>query len=446
MCSCAIAFAGLAMTAASPADARRHADLVDAYRAWAQPLTLDPLIDAARDKQLVLLGESTHGTAEYYTLRAEISQRLIEEHGFSFIAVEGDWVSLARLNRYVKHKPGAAQSARAALLELDQWPHWMWANEEFAAFGEWLHDFNRDRAPEDRVGIYGMDVYAPWAAMDAVIEWFAANAPQRLAEIESHYEMFGQFRGDPHRYVHAAAVDSSGREGVSAARTLMMQAWEEASNEPANEAGESGTPDRTARNHAFFAKQAAAVVEGAEQFYRESGTQSWNRRVDHMAETVDRLRQHYGEDATGIVWAHNTHIGDASATAMARSGQYNIGQLARQTYGRDRVFLTGFATDHGAVLAARHWEGEIETMPIPRPKPGSFEAILHDLELGDALLTFPRPDELPQPLQAALDHRAIGVIYMPPAERSRNYVPTIPALRYDALIYLRATTPLTPLH
>lgn len=427
-----------ALAAVPASHATASQELSTVYREYARPLSsstaLTPLISAAKDRRLVLLGESSHGTREFYTWRDEISRRLIEAGGISFIAVEGDWVSLARLNRYVKHKPGAAASAREALMMADRWPRWMWANEEFAEFAEWLRILNSNRSPENRISLYGIDVYASWEAMDAVLDWYQVHHPDKLEMIRGHYATFAAFRDEPHRYARAALVGLGDDRGVTEVLRQTVSLWRSSAE--------------SERRAAFYAKQSAHVVKAAEEFYRamaQPGPHSWNSRAMHMHDTVNRLLAAYGAGSKGIVWAHNTHIGDARSTSMVRAGMHNIGQLSRQDLGEDNVFLVGFATWQGTVLAGGQWGGRREKMALPLPPNDSFEAALKALEIGDALLIFPPADLLPQSLQHTIGHRAIGVTYHPEQDR-RQYVPTIPARRYNALLYIENSTALTPLH
>jgi len=408
------------------------------YRDYAAPLTkpddLAPLLSAAQDKKLVLLGESSHGTSEFYSWRAEISRRLIEQGGFSFVAVEGDWTTLARLNRYIKHKPDAPESARAALLESDRWPRWMWANEEFADFAEWLRGYNKMRQPAHRTGLYGMDVYATWDALDQLLNWYAAHHPEKKQTVRAHYELFASHREDARSYLEALHRGADGASGPAAALEKTKTLWQQAE-----------APDR---NQAFFAKQAAHVVMAGEAFYRlmnSPGPASWNVRAGHMHETVGRLLDLYGPESKGIVWAHNTHIGDARATDMAHIGQHNIGQLARQSHGKDNVYLIGFTTYSGEVMAGRQWEAPRQVMNVPAAPADSFEAALKNIGQGDLLLQFPPPDQRPEALSRVIGHRAIGVVYNPEMDL-RQYVPTIPARRYNAMIYIEETQALRPLH
>ncbi|MCW5599090.1 MAG: erythromycin esterase family protein [Nitrosomonas sp.] len=413
-------------------------DLSVIYREHARPLSatsdLTPLISAAKDKRLVLLGESSHGTREFYTWRTEISRRLIETGGVSFIAVEGDWISLARLNRYIRHEPWTLASARHALMIPNRWPRWMWANEEFVEFAEWLRAFNSARSPENRVSLYGIDIFSPWEAMDAVLDWYHSHHPDQFDRITDHYATFAAFRDDPHGYARAVEAMDDQERGVAKALRNTIALWQ-------------NSQDST-RQAAFFAKQSAHVVSAAEEYYRtmgQSASLAWNTRATHMHETVGRLLAVNGTESKGIVWAHNTHIGDARATSMVQRGMHNIGQLSRQQLGENNVFLVGFTTGQGTVLASRQWGGPRESMRIPSPPNDSFEAVLKTLAMGDALLIFPPSDALPPVLQHTIGHRAIGVIYQPEQDH-RQYVPTTPARRYNALLYVENSTALTPLH
>ena len=414
-------------------------DAAAALAELAQPLrdrdALTPLIERAGRHALALLGESTHGTAEYYTWRADISRRLVEEHGFSFIAVEGDWDACWRGNQYVKHLPGAGPSAEAVLRSFDRWPLWMWANQETAALVEWLHGWNADRPLEERVGFYGIDVYGVEGSMAEVLAYLEQvgdeegleKARQAYACLETHLP--------GHRY--ATAVMS----GVAAC--------EEPVAEVAQHLRERADALRAEDAKAWFnAKQHALVVRNAERHYRAMASQdgqSWNSRVEHFQGTIERLLEYHGEGAKGVVWAHNTHIGDARATVMAQAGRTNIGQLLRERYGDDAVFSVGFGTYRGTVLAGSAWEAPVERMTIPPAMPDSLEELLHRTGLDRLWLIF-EPETRTGPLAEPIGQRAVGVVYHPARERFGNYVPTVAPDRYNAFIFFAETTPLSPLH
>ncbi len=434
---CIALVCGLALASSARAD---MAELSAAYRAHAAPLrSPDDLAGLLRDaggRRRVLLGEATHGTAEFYTWRAEISRRLIADHGFSFVAVEGDWVSMWRLNRYVTHQPGAGESAEAILRGFDRWPRWMWANREFAEFAEWLREHNADRPPEARAGLYGKDVYDAWGAMDLVLAFHREHHPDRAEGVARRYRTFAEHRNDPGGYARAMAVSvgDPGHDLREAFRETQAR-WEEA--------------EGAARETAFAAKQAAFVVKAADRHYRamvQPGAASWNHRADGMEATVERLGRRHGPEARGIVWAHNTHIGDARATDMMRAGMRNIGQLAREAHGPDQVFSVGFSTAQGRALAARQWEGRREAMLLPAPRADSLDAILLGMGLGDTVVRFPPARDRGEALVRTVGHRAVGVVFVPEHERQRNYVPTRPASRYNAILFIESTSALRPLH
>jgi len=413
-----------------------------AYAALALPLEsgedLSPLLDRIGDIAYVLLGESTHGTSEYYHWRDQISRRLIEEKGFRFIAVEGDWEACYRLNRYVKHLPGAGDSARSILESLDRWPRWMWANEEVETLIEWLHEYNKDQAPEARVGFYGIDLYGHQDSMEAVLAYLREVDPDGAAQAEEAYNCLRPYAGSFQSYARAAQSGLANcEEAVQSVVSLLAQ--------------KAGTYKEAGPGDHFNAKLNAVVVQNAEAHYRAMGRpdgDSWNLRVDHFLETVERLMDYKGEGAKGVVWAHNTHVGDARATGMADRGSTNIGQLLRQRHGKSKVFALGFGTHRGTVLAGRAWESPMERMTIPRAMAGSTEDLLHKvarrLEKEQFLLLFDHED-WSGALGEWRGHRAIGVSYNPSQEQG-NYVPTMLPLRYDGFIFIDETKALTPVH
>jgi erythromycin esterase len=407
-----------------------------ALEALARPLTspadLTPLLDSAGGARLVLLGESTHGTAEFYAWRAALSRRLITEKGFRFLAVEGDWADLYRLNRYVKDLPGAEPSARAIMATFRRWPAWMWANEDMADFIEWLREHNLQQPMEARTGIYGMDVYGDDQVLSAMLAKLARLDENLAEELQAVYGAYLPYAGDPGRYGEALA---RGRPFAAAAR-----------------AGYALLQDRTrtllADNPAarFNLLQSALVIQNAEAHYRAMHhpvENSWNARADHFFLTTERLLDFYGPEARGIVWAHNTHVGDARATPMAQRGERNIGMAARLALGPDQVWIVGFGTHRGTVIAGRHWGAPAEVMPLPPGGPGSVEALMEAATPGPALFLFDRHSP-PASLRVPRGHRAVGVVYHPEREFPGNYVPTRLAERYDAFLFFPETHALRP--
>jgi erythromycin esterase len=398
---------------------------------------LDPLLDAIGDASYVLLGEASHGTSEFYTWRTRLSKRLIEERGFSFIAVEGDWPDCYRVNRYVKQMPESGSDASSVLHAFERWPTWMWANREVIDLVEWLHGHNARKPDERKVGFYGLDVYSLWDSMRVVMEYLQRIDPKFAAAAKRAYNCFEPYAEDVQEYARATALvpTSCEDEAISVLRELRSKAPQ------FREDGREGF---------FNAEQNALVAKNAELYYRtmvRGGPASWNVRDHHMVETLDRLVDHHGRGAKAIVWEHNTHIGDARFTDMARAGMVNVGQLVRQAHEREGVMLVGFGTHRGTVIAAEEWGEPMERMRLPAARPGSFEEAMHDAAVGDALLIFNGSDDGGVPgLDEPIGHRAVGVVYDPDHERWGNYVPTIIPRRYDAFLYIEETRAVDPLH
>ena len=396
--------------------------------------SLDQLISAAGDKELVLLGEASHGTHEYYLWRDKISRRLIAEKGFNFIAVEGDFASLYQLNRYVKNLDGAASSAREVLLSLERWPTWMWANEEVVALAEWLREYNDSLPQEEKVGFYGMDVYDEWNSKAVVLDLLKSTELRAYDYAKMEYSCFQPHIGDS--WTYATAVHMGKEPCADATKRVVnfIRSNREAFSNLSDDAY-------------FYLLQNAMVVHNAEAFYRESvasaSSVSWNSRVHHMHETVQELLNVYGENAKGIVWAHNTHIGDAGYTDMQNRGETNIGQLSREALGSNHVFLIGFATYQGKVMAGSSWGAPMEEMTIPRAIKKSIEHKLNKVDLPSFYLIFDEDDRKEKNLKTT-GHRAVGVVYNPRGDRYQ-FIPTIVPLRYDALLFFKETTSLNTL-
>ena len=424
-----------------PGAARGDDALIARVEAAAHPLAspddLDPLMDAIGDARYVLLGEASHGTSEFYGWRTAITKRLVEEKQFSFVAVEGDWPDCYRVNRFVKGLPESGASANEVLHAFERWPTWMWANREVEELAEWLREHNRRRGTEHQVGFYGLDVYSLWDSMRAVVEYLEAMDPELARGARHAYRCFEPYGEDVQEYARATVLvpTKCEDEAVAVLRRLRSRAAE---------FGEDG------RDAYFDAEQNALVARNAELYYRtmvRGGPSSWNVRDHHMVETLERLMAHHGPRAKAVVWEHNTHIGDARFTDMARSGMVNVGQLVRERHGGEGVVLVGFGSHRGTVIAAEEWGAPMERMTMPRARPGSWEDILNATGRGDLLLLFDGSDDGGIPgLEAPRDHRAIGVVYDPGRERSGNYVPTIVPRRYDAFLHIDESHALDALH
>lgn len=399
------------------------------------PADLDPLLKRIGEARVVLLGEASHGTSEFYTWRTALTKRLIEEKGFNFVAVEGDWPDCYRVNRFVKGYPGSAPTAEIALSTFRRWPTWMWANREVQELIGWMEWFNQGRPEDYKVGFYGLDVYSLWDSLHAVMRYlkehgdYAAQAAARRA-----VQCFEPYGEDAQEYArHTLLVP----EGCTEAVVTMLRALR--ANVPSAESD--------GRDAFFVAEQNALVVKHAEAYYRAmvlSDESSWNVRDRHMAETLERLLAFTAPGARAVVWEHNTHIGDARYTDMAQSGEVNIGQLARERYGEKDAVLVGFGTHQGTVIAGNEWGSPWEAMPVPAGRPGSWEDALHRAFAGnDRMMIFPK--SVSGEMTAWRGHRAIGVVYRPQYEQYGNYVPTVLPRRYDAFLFIDQTKGVRPL-
>ncbi|MEU4769833.1 erythromycin esterase family protein [Actinosynnema sp. NPDC023794] len=406
----------------------------DEVAAMAVPLRdagdFDVLLDRVGDARVVMLGEASHGTHEFYRWRAALTSRLITEKGFSFVAVEGDWPACDRVDRSVRRLPDAPEDPRAALAAFDRWPTWMWANEEVVDFCRWLRAHNAVLAEEERVAFHGLDVYSLWESLREVLTHLREHDPQEVPTALAAYRCFEPHGEDPQEYAISTRFVPAGCEDEVV--DLLVRLRRQAAGDGAGR---------------FAARQNAEVVAGAERYYRAmvGGQSSWNVRDRHMDDTLDRLLDHHGPGSKAVVWAHNTHVGDARATGMADSGLVTIGQLARERFGQEQVVLVGFGSHRGTVIAGEAWGASTRAMPVPPARPGSLEDVLHRDAPGEALFVFPHHDQ-PDLLTATLPHRAIGVVYHPERERWGNYASTVLGRRYDAFLWFDETAALRPLH
>ena len=418
-----------------PEDVNGAAETVGSNaRPLSESADLDRLVEAASDASYVLVGEASHGTSEFYRWRARLTARLIEEANVAFVGVEGDWTDCYGVNRYVRHRGSDGDDARSVLDAYDRWPTWMWANWEVLEFVEWLRERNAARPPESRVGFYGLDVYGLYESMAAVIDYLSDRDPEMAARVRDAYQCFEPYGDDAREYARSTRlIPEDCREEVIDVLTDLRR-------------GVSGRDDGTAESE-FDAEQNALVVRNAEEYYRsmaEGGVAAWNVRDRHMTDTVDRLMERPAVDGTAVVWAHNTHVGDARATDMADRGEVNVGQLVRERHGADDVLLVGFGTHGGSVIAGESWGAPMERMTVPPSRETSYGDVFHRADVGDAYLTFDDVDD-GSPLDAERGHRAIGVVYHPERELG-NYVPTVLPERYDSFVHLEETSTLHPLH
>ena len=411
-----------------------------------EPLSGDPhqydsLLAGIGDAQVVLLGEASHGTHEFYRERAFITRRLIEEKGFSAIAVEGDWPDAYRINRYVRGRGDDAEAVDA-LRGFERFPAWMWRNAEVLDFVGWLRTHNDAQPERRRVGFYGLDLYSLHASMLAVLHYLDKVDPEAARRARARYACFDQFGSALQEYGYAATLGvhpSCEREVIAQLFDLHQRRAEL-----------SARDGRVAPDDFFFAEQNARLVRNAEAYYRSmfrGHAESWNLRDAHMMETLAALHAFIaqtGDPVRLVVWAHNSHVGDARATEMHDRGEWNVGQLVRERYGAAAV-LVGFTTHTGTVTAASNWDGPAERKEVRPSLAGSYERAFHEIGLPRFLAPIRTSPELRTLLAPSRLERAIGVIYRPDTERSSHYFHAQLAEQFDFVVHIDQTRAVEPL-
>jgi erythromycin esterase-like protein len=412
---------------------------------------IDRLLHMIGNASIVLLGEASHGTREFYLWRARITQQLLVEKGFDAIAIEADWPDALQASCYAQ-LAGKDVNANQALAGFQRFPQWMWRNTDTLAFLDNLREHNRQVSePERRIGVFGLDLYSLRKSMDAVIHYLDREDPEAARRARERYSCFDHLAEDPQRYGYVASYglkDSCASEVVRQLRELSAEAAKLMNAQGA------GVPDAL-----FYAQQNARVAQNAERYYRamfSSRDESWNVRDTHMADTLDALRDHLGarlgRPAKVAVWAHNSHLGDARATEMGQHGQLNLGQLVRERH-PGQSFILGFTTHAGKVTAASEWDAPAELKPVQPSIPGSIERLLHDTALSAGMSNFllPLRDLSAAGRQAVGDaglqclERAIGVIYRPETERISHYFKADVARQFDALIHIDHSAAVQPM-
>jgi erythromycin esterase-like protein len=403
----------------------------------------DSLLALIGDARFVLLGEGSHGTREFYRERARITQRLITERHFTAVAVEADWPDAYRVNRYVCNQSDDS-NAEQALGGFKRFPTWMWRNVEVLDFVDWLHDYNGTLMPQlPKVGFYGLDLYSLFTSIDEVLHYLDKVDPEAARRARTRYACFDHFRKDSQRYGHAVGIGMSAsceEAVVTQLRELHVQAEKYLQHDGAD-----------ATDAFFYARQNARLVMNAEQYYRTmfSGrVSSWNLRDRHMTETLDALAQHLShalpEPAKIVVWAHNSHLGDARATEVGQLGEWNVGQLARQLYG-ERVVLVGFTTYQGTVTAASDWDAPAQRKRVRPALAGSYEELFHQTGIARFMLPLRGNNQATQALSQPHLERAIGVIYLPETERQSHYFHANMPQQFDAILHFDETHAVKPL-
>jgi erythromycin esterase-like protein len=401
----------------------------------------DPLLEWIGDARLVLLGEASHGTHEFYRDRAHITQRLIAERHFTGVAVEADWPDAYRVNQYVRGQ-AADGAAEEALRGFKRFPTWMWRNADVLDFVGWLRAHN-DRLPatETRVGFYGLDLYSLSSSIEAVIRYLDKIDPEAARRARARYSCFEQFTQDTQAYGYAAAaglIEPCENDVVAQLVELRRRAAEYAQRD-----------GRVAEEEFFHAEQNARLAKNAEEYYRamfRGRVSSWNLRDRHMVETLVALLTYLERRTTPVklvVWAHNSHLGDARATEMGEHGELNVGQLVRERFG-SQSRLIGFTTHSGTVTAASDWDAPAERKQVRPALSGSIERIFHDTGVSQFALNL-RSGAVPEALVTPRLERAIGVIYRPETERASHYFHARLPEQFDAVIHVDHTRALEPL-
>jgi erythromycin esterase-like protein len=402
----------------------------------------DPLLELVGNARCVLIGEASHGTHDFYRQRAQLTKRLIVEKGFSAVAAEADWPDAYRVNRYVRGL-GPDSDAASALKDFQRFPSWMWRNADVLDFVGWLRDFNDGRAAQERVGFYGLDLYSLRGSVRAVLDYLDKTDPNLAERARQRYSCFDHFGSDPQEYGFRAALGLSPDCERAAVQALL-----ELREQRAKLLDRAGLAE--SEEH-FQAEQNARVIKDAEEYYRamfRSSVASWNLRDRHMADTLESLLQHLharSQPSKVVVWAHNSHVGDARATELAKQGELNIGQLARERLGADAV-LIGFSTYQGTVTAASDWEQPAERMRVRAALEHSWESLFHELNPPAFLL---RSADLSREMREMLARprlqRAIGVVYKPETERRSHYYHASLTEQFDAVLHIDRTRALEPL-
>jgi erythromycin esterase-like protein len=389
--------------------------------------------DRFGEAELVLLGEATHGTSEFYRARAAITRRLIERHGFTIVAVEADWPDAARIDAYVRHHAKRPRRAEA----FTRFPTWMWRNSEVLEFADWLRRYNEGKSPERQASFHGLDVYSLGESMHAVVSYLESVDHQAAKRARYRYGCLSPWQADPAKYGQAvtyADLDPCEVNVVKQLKEMLSKRLDWIDKD-----GEAW----------FDAAQNARIVRAAERYYRimyQGSNESWNLRDRHMFDTLQAVIGHRGFGTKAVVWAHNSHVGNAAATGMGWRGQFNIGELARIAYG-DGAILVGFGTDTGTVAAASDWGADMEIKSIRPAREDSYEHVFRRTGIARSLTDWRKADtaKIRELLREPRLERAIGVVYRPETELHSHYFEAVLSEQFDCWIWFEQTSPVTPL-
>lgn len=394
------------------------------------------LLKKIGDARFVMIGEASHGTHEFYQTRIEITEQLIKKKGFMAVAIEGDWPDAYQIHRYI-HGRNHPDNLEEALAEFKHFPTWMWRNTAMLPFLKWLRDYNDRISFDQKIGFYGLDLYSLNASIQAVIQYLIKTDPHAAIEAKNRYACFDHLNVDPQMYGYLAtshAKKSCINEVIAELSELQHHAFKHIHEE----------------DH-FFATQNARIVKNAESYYRsmfDDHVSSWNIRDYHMVETLnflaDHLEHQFNKPAKIIIWAHNSHVGDARATEMGERGEVNIGQLVREQH--TDTYSIGFSTYDGFVTAASNWDEPAERKQIVPGLTGSYEELFHELQYKNFILHLTGNEDMDHWLKIPRLQRAIGVIYRPETERLSHYFFTHLPYQFDSIIHLDRTTAIQPIN
>lgn len=406
------------------------------------PDDFSSVLERCKHARYVLIGEASHGTHEFYRIRAQITKQLIEDCGFRAVAIEGDWPDAHRIHRYVQGD-GTDATALGALGGFDRFPIWMWRNADMLDFVGWLRSHNELLPAARKVGVFGLDLYSMYRSMDAVISYLESVDQEAARRAKERYACFDRFGEDVERYarnVGSGLSASCRNEAIAQLFEMQRRTFSDA----AKDAG-------TAAERRFVAEQNARVVASAEEYYRtmiEADVSSWNQRDSFMYTTIERVMDYLGASspmpAKIVIWAHNSHVGDARATTLGGGRELNIGQLMREHHQRDCV-LIGFTTSEGTVTAASQWHGDAERKRVRSPLEGSWEAFFHAAGIPNFYLDLEAGSRTYPALSAVQLERAIGVIYRPKTELHSHYLYARIAEQFDGLFHFDQTRAVEPL-
>jgi protein-L-isoaspartate(D-aspartate) O-methyltransferase len=431
---------GKAVSSVACVSARGAASAGRLLRETAEPFAdieeaeLGPLLERIGEARVVLLGEATHGSSEFYRMRARITRELIDRRGFSLLAVEADWPDAVWVDRYVRHAAGPPVGNPP----FTRFPQWMWRNREVSDFIEWLRDRNAAVGdPARHAGFYGLDLYSLYGSIGVVLDYLDRLDPRAASLARARYACLTPWTGDPAAYGRAAITGRYATcEGEVVATLVDLL---------------SHRLEYTERDGTRFldAAQNARLIANAELYYRimyRGSVESWNLRDQHMFDTLATLLSFHGPEAKMVVWEHNSHVGDAAATEMGRRGEHNVGYLCRRAFG-ESAYLVGFGTDHGTVAAARDWDEPMEIMRVQPAHPESYERLCHATEIPAFLLALREParGEVREELEAVRLERAIGVIYRRETELASHYFSASLPQQFDEYIWFDRTAAVTPL-